>query len=120
MTPAPPNRVHLLQVLFGNAVLLSAIYLVVGIAFEVLLKIYPAEWVETGTVVLDSLPARLLHLLGVLGPLSEAAAYNRVSGFWVRAIFAGTTIAIIFLLAAAVAAVMTLITRQLGRRRRSP
>lgn len=115
---ASPPRYPMLQVMIGNAVLLSVIYLVVGIAFEVLLKVFPMKWVETATVVLDSLPARALHLLGLLGPLTEAAVYGRISGFWLRAVFAGTTIAIIFILAALVAVLMTLVAKLADRRRR--
>lgn len=118
MASSPP-RYPVLQVMLGNAVLLSIIYLVAGIAFELLLKVHPMKWVETATVVLDSLPARALHVLGLLGPLTEAAAYNRISGFWVRAVFAVTTIGIIFLLAALVAVLMTLVAKLAERRRRA-
>lgn len=116
---ATPPRYPVLQVMLSNALLLSVIYLVVGIVFEVLLHVYPAKWVETATVVLDSLPARALHVLGLLGPLTEAAAYNRISGFMVRAVFAVTTIGVIFLLAALVALLMTVVAKLADRRRRT-
>ncbi|MDQ3265075.1 MAG: hypothetical protein M3Y59_15685 [Myxococcota bacterium] len=113
---APQQIRHpVLHVMLSNAILLSIIYLVAGVVLELLRKLYPMRWVETGMIVLDSLPARLLHVLGWLGPLTEAVVYNQLSGFWLRVVFNVTTIVIIFALAATVAGGMALLGR-LARR----
>jgi len=112
-----PSRHPVLQVMLSNALLLSVIYLAVGVGLELLRRLMPMPWLETAAIILDSLPARLLHLLGVLGPLTEAYAYGRLSGFWLRVLFNLTTVAIIFALAGTVAGGMALLGRLASRRR---
>jgi hypothetical protein len=83
----------------ANALLLSAVYLGVGLGVEILLRFIRAPWLQKLSLALDSLPARTLALLGLLQPLAEAAGRGHLSGFWLRAIFGVTTIAIVFVLA---------------------
>jgi hypothetical protein len=109
------DRHPVVQVMIGNAVLLSILYLSTGLILEIVQHFYAAHWVETASIVLDSLPARVLHEVGVLGPITQAYAYGNLSGFWLRFLFAGTTVVIIFLLAGVVAAAMALIARVMRR-----
>jgi len=109
-------RYPLARVMVGNALLLSAIYLALGLALEILLRFYPAHWAEEASAALDSLPARTLQLVGALAPLSRAFAYGHLSTFWVRIIFGATTVAVIFFVALVVGLVMLGLTAATRRR----
>ncbi len=100
----------------ANASLLSVVYLALGVLVEALRRVYPAPWVQRATLVLDSLPARTLELLGLMEPLRNAYVYGRVNEFGLRLIFSGTTILIIFAMAVVVGAGMWLIRRLIVRR----
>lgn len=102
--------------MLGNATLLSLVYLVAGVVVEVLVRVYPAHAILRAVLILDSLPARTLELVGAMEPLREAYGYSRISAFTLRLIFSGTTIAIIFLMALIVGAGMWLLRRMLYRR----
>ena len=111
------DRHPVVQVMLGNALLLSVLYLCVGLSLEILQRYYAPSWVETATIVIDSLPARVLHEVRLLGPITAAHYEQRMSGFWMRVIFGATTISVIFILAAIVGAVMALVAT-LARRRK--
>ena len=102
--------------MFGNATLLSVAYLAIGVVFELARRLHPAGWVMRAALVLDSLPARTLELLGWLEPLRHAYVYGRISETTLRLIFSATTLAIIFLMAVVVGAGMWLVRRLLYRR----
>jgi len=112
-----PPRFQLLRIMLANALLLSAVYLGIGLAVEILLLFFKARWLDLLSLSLDSLPARMLAIFGWLDPLAAAAAYGRVSGFWLRAIFGVTTVTIIFALALIVGLVMAGASWLMGRRR---
>ena len=116
VTPQQPPQVPLFRIMFGNATLLSVVYLALGVALELLYRLYPAKWVARGTLVLDSLPARTLELLHLMEPIRQAYAYDRISAASLRLIFAGTTIGIIFLMALVVGTGMWLMRRFIYRR----
>jgi hypothetical protein len=99
----------------GNASLLSAIYLAAGAAIEALRRIHPTPWMERASLALDSLPARVLDLVGVLGPLRESYVYGRISEIVLRLVFGATVVAVIFALALALGIAMWL-TRRLWAR----
>ncbi len=100
--PQPPEPVPpypLLRIMGSNAFLLSIVYLLVGIVVEVARRLYPTRFVQRLSLSLDSLPAKVLDLLGVLEPLRANYLNGQVPDYQVRLIFAGTTIVIIFVLA---------------------
>jgi hypothetical protein len=100
----------------GNASLLSVVYLLIGVVVELLRRVYPAPAVLQAALVLDSLPARTLELVGVMQPLRNAYAYGHISEVWLRVIFSVTTIALIFVMAVVVGAGMWLLRRLIIRR----
>lgn len=102
--------------MFGNATLLSLVYLALGVLFELVRRVHPASWVMRAALVLDSLPARTLELLGWLEPLRHAYVYGQISETSLRLIFSATTLTIIFLMAVIVGAGMWLVRRLLYRR----
>lgn len=87
------------RVMIGNAFILSIAYLAVGVVVEVLRREVPHRWVSRASAVLDSLPVRVLELVGLLNPVREAYVAQELSGFWLRAIFGMTAVAVIFALA---------------------
>jgi hypothetical protein len=97
-----PSRPPLGSVLGANAFILSVIYLLLGIGVELARRVHPSRFLQRLSLSLDSLPARALDVLGVLGPLREAYLEGRVSELGVRLVFGATTLAVIFLLALAV------------------
>ena len=112
----PPTPVPLFRIMFGNATLLSLVYLGLGVVFELVRRVHPAAWVMRSVLVLDSLPARTLDLLGWMERLRHAYVYGQISETSLRIIFSGTTIAIIFLMAIVVGAGMWVVRRLVYRR----
>ena len=102
MSAPTPSRPPLGSVLGANAFILSVIYLLVGIGVELARRVHPSRFLQRLSLSLDSLPARALDFVGVLGPLREAYLEGRVSELGVRLVFGATTLAVIFLLALAV------------------
>lgn len=109
-------QVPLFRIMFANATLLSVVYLVVGVVVEILRRLYPANWVMRAVLVLDSLPARTLELLGLMQPLRSAYVYGKINEIGLRIIFSATTILIIFLMALIVGVGMWMVRRFLYRR----
>lgn len=95
----------------GNASLLSVMYLAAGAIVETLRRLRPAPWLERASLALESLPARALEVLGVMGTLREDYVYGRMSELWIRLIFGGTVVAIIFALAVGLGALMWMVRR---------
>lgn len=111
-----PPPVPLFRIMVGNATLLSLVYLLVGTVVELLRRFYPASWVMRAVLVLDSLPARTLELLGLMRPLRSWYVYGKLNEVALRVIFSLTTIAIIFAMALVVGAGMWLLRRVIYRR----
>jgi hypothetical protein len=99
-------RFPLLRILLGNAFLLSGIYLVVGLALEVLRRIHEMDWMDSVFVVMDRLPARVLMLVGLLPKLREMYIEDQLPGYAVRLVFGLTTVVVIYALAVVVGAGM--------------
>ncbi|MFB1483012.1 hypothetical protein [Corallococcus sp. RDP092CA] len=92
--------------MWGNAFLLSVLYLLAGIVVEVIRRWYPAPFVERLSMALDSLPARGLELVHAMAPLRAAYFSGRITDLGVRVVFGVVTVAVIFLLALVVGAIM--------------
>ncbi|MBI3184615.1 MAG: hypothetical protein HYZ28_20965 [Myxococcales bacterium] len=92
--------------MFGNASLMSALYLSAAVLSEVARRTWGTRWSERASLAFESLPARALELVGLLAPLRRQYAYGALSEVWVRVIFGLTSVAIIFAMAAAVGAGM--------------
>src|SRR5262249_2126605 len=92
----------------GNASLLSVIYLASGAAIEALRRIHPSPGLERASLALDSLPARVLELLGALAPLKGAYLDGRLSEVSLRLIFGATVVAVIFAMAVGIGILMWL------------
>lgn len=108
-----------LQVVTGNALALSALYLAIGVIVELLRVQTPSAAVMRVSYALDALPARILERLGLFGPLKEAYTDGRIGESTVRLVFGGTAVGFVFVLALALAA-MTLLVREIVLRRRRP
>ncbi len=93
--PAAP----LVRLVVLNALTLSAGYLIIGLVVECIRRLYPSRGVLTLSFALDALPAEVLSLCGLLGPLREGYLGGHVSEAGLRGIFGGTALAVIFLLA---------------------
>ena len=96
--PRPPSS-PLLKVMWGNAFLLSVLYLLTGIVVESIRRRYHAPFFERLSMALDSLPARALELVRAMEPLREAYFNGRITDLGVRVVFGLVTVAVIFLLA---------------------
>ena len=112
----PPHPYPLLRIMGSNAFLLSIIYLLVGIAVELARTYYPTPFVQRLSLSLDSLPARALELVGVMGSLRTRYLDGKLADYQVRLVFAGTTIVIIFLLAFVVGMVVGSLRGYMERR----
>ncbi len=113
------NPRRFLQVVAGNALSLSAIYLLIGVIVEVLRVQSPSTTVMRVSYALDALPARVLERLGLLGPLKEAYTDGRIGESTVRLVFGATAVGFVFVLALGLAAT-TLLVRELVIRRHNP
>jgi len=113
------NPKRFLQVVTGNALALSALYLAIGVGVEALRMQWPSGAVLRVSYALDALPARILERLGLLARLKEAYTDGRVSESMVRLVFGATAVGFVFVLALGLAA-MTLLVREIVIRRRRP
>jgi ABC-type glucose/galactose transport system permease subunit len=113
------NPKRFLQVVAGNALALSAVYLAIGVLVEGLRVQWPSSAVMRVSYALDALPARVLGRLGLLGPLKEAYTDGRIGESMVRLVFGVTAVGFVFVLALGLAA-MTLLVREIVIRRRRP
>ena len=104
--PSRPEAAPLLRIMWGNAFLLSLLYLVLGLGVEVALRLYPTRFLQRLSLSLDSLPARALEMAGAMEPLREAYLNGHITEFAVRAVFGVTTVLVIFLLALVVGSIM--------------
>jgi len=111
-----PPRFPLLDIMLGNAFLLSGVYLSLGLVVEVLRRWFPSERVDTVSLTLDSLPGRVLMLLGVMPKLRELHLYHSLSNGTMRLIFSMTTVGVIFTLALVVGAGMFVLAKLSERR----
>jgi hypothetical protein len=91
-----------MRIMSGNAFLLSILYLLVGLGVEVARRWRPSSFIMRLSLSLDSLPARVLELVGLMTPLREAYFSGRVTEPVLRLVFGTTTICVIFLLAVSV------------------
>jgi hypothetical protein len=113
------NPRRFLQVVAGNALSLSALYLAIGMVVEGLRVQSPSAAVMRVSYALDALPARVLERLGLFGPLKEAYTDGRIGESMVRLVFGATAVGFVFVLALGLAG-MTLLFRELLSRRRDP
>lgn len=104
--PSRPEAAPLLRIMWGNAFLLSLLYLVLGLGVEVALRLYPTRFLQRLSLSLDSLPARALEMAGAMEPLREAYLNGQITEFAVRAVFGVTTVLVIFMLALVVGSIM--------------
>ncbi|MBL0692738.1 hypothetical protein JJE73_03820 [Comamonas sp. JC664] len=102
--------------MWGNAFLLSLIYLLLGLGVEIALRYYPLPFLQRLSLSLDSLPARALELTGAMAPLRAAYFSGRISEAGVRVVFGITTMVVIFLLAMVVGTLMGGVRTLLARR----
>jgi hypothetical protein len=110
----------LLRIMSANAFLLSILYLVVGISVEGARRLWPGNLIRRLSLSLDSLPARVLELVGAMEPLREAYFAGQVSEFSVRLVFGLTTLLVIYLLAVGVGLFMGSVRGALLRRTPRP
>lgn len=113
------NPRRFLQVVAGNALALSALYLALGVVVEALRIQAPSTAVLRVSYALDALPARVLERLGLLAPLKEAYTDGRLGESMVRLVFGATAVGFVFVLALGLAG-MTLLVRELLTRGRNP
>jgi hypothetical protein len=101
--------------MIGNASLLSVIYLAAGATVETLRRIRPAAWMEWTSRALDSLPARVLDLSGLLIRLKEGYEAGSISELVLRLIFGATVVLVIFAMAVALGSLMWIARRLWSR-----
>ena len=96
------DRGRVVRVMVGNATLLSASYLGLGLFLEGLRHFFPTRWADRAAVALDALPMRALELVGAMPFLRGWYLWERISPFWMRVALCTATVGIVFLTAAAV------------------
>jgi hypothetical protein len=102
--------------MMANATLLSALYLSIGAAAELIRRIYPLRWAERISLAMDSLPARALEYAGLMPQLRHWYAEGKLSEFWLRFTFGLAAVAIIFALGFVVGGATWLFRRLLHSR----
>jgi hypothetical protein len=93
----------------SNALVLSLLYLGVGLTLEATRRLFPSRLFGHLATSLDALPARCLDVVGLLGPLRVAYTQGLVGEVGVRLLFGLTTVGVIFALALAVGTALGLV-----------
>lgn len=96
--PEPPLTIR--ELVFGNALALSGVYLALGLGMELVRRFAPRPLFEASVRRLDDLPGTVLHWLGLLPMLRRIIVYEGIGTWTVRVVFGLTTVAVIFALAA--------------------
>lgn len=118
MTTEPKQSKHpLLEIIIGNAFLMSALYLGLALVVETLRHFVQSASIYAFARRLDDLPGTVLHLLGVLPALRELVNEEKLSVAGLRAIFGLTTVTVIFALAFFTGGCLALLRWTLLRRR---
>jgi hypothetical protein len=94
----PPPRIR--DLVFGNALALSGVYLALGLGMELVRRFAPRPVFEASVRRMDDLPGTVLHWLGLLPMLRRMIVYEGIGTWTIRVAFGLTTMAIIFALAA--------------------
>lgn len=84
------------RISFANATLLSVAYLSLGAAIELVRRIFNPRWAESLSLTMESFPARLMELMGLLEPLRAAYGRDELSAFGVRLIYGGVTVTVVY------------------------
>ncbi len=116
---APLPRYPLLRGLMGTAFLLSIVYLVMGLAVEIIHRLFRHPLVEAASRAVDSLPAGVLRLFGAMPLLTDAYANGHLPEWGLRVVFGLTGVLFFFVTALAVVAVTALLRKLLDRPRLS-
>ena len=103
------------KISFTNATLLSALYLAVGSAVEIVRRIWNPRWVDRLSLSLEAFPAKTLDLLGLFRPVLDAWREGRLTDTQVRLIYGTTTVVVIFALGMGVGVLMWLIGKLASR-----
>lgn len=109
------QRVPVFKISLTNATLLSALYLLVASAVELIRRVWNPRWVERVSLSMEAFPARTLELLGLFQPLLDAYRTDALTGTQVRLLYGLTTVIIIFALGMAVGVLMWLIGKLASR-----
>lgn len=99
------------RISFTNATILSAAYLVVGAAVELVRRQWNLRWAEQLSWSMEAFPAGILRWVGLLNPLRDAYAQGSLKETHVRLIYAGAVVLAIYVIGLAVGFMMWLLTR---------
>lgn len=83
----------------ANGLFVSAAYLALGVSLEAVRRWRDVPWAERASLALDGLPARILNLGGLLGPLRDLYRDGSLSHLWLRIVFGAVTVGLILLVA---------------------
>lgn len=114
------QRFPLLRIMAGNAFLLSAMYLVLGVLVEAGRRFLPANLfgrlAARLSLSLDALPMRVLDGLGLLEPIRIGYLEGDLPVYAIRVAFGVTTMALIFVLAVGTGMSLALLRKVATRR----
>jgi hypothetical protein len=88
----------MLRLSFGNASLLSAIYLVVATAVELIRRQWNFYWSERMALAFEMMPARTLDWCGLLLPLKMYFIEHQWPTWATRSVYGVTSVLTIFVL----------------------
>ena len=108
------SKVPVFKISLTNATILSATYLVIAVAVELVRRAWNPRWIERVSLSLEAFPARTLELFGLFEPLRRAWVEERLSPLGVRFIYGFTTVVVIFVLGLGVGGLMWLISKVAG------
>jgi hypothetical protein len=114
--PGPPVTIR--ELVFGNALALSGVYLALGLGMELVRRFAPRPVFEASVRRMDDLPGTVLHWLGLLPVLRRVIVYEGIGTWTVRVVFGLTTVAVIFALAALTGVLLGGLRWALGARRK--
>lgn len=111
----PPGEasqvIPVFRISFTNATILSAAYLVVGAAVELVRRQWNLRWAEQLSWSMEAFPAGILRSVGLLNPLRDAYAQGSLKETHVRLIYAGAVVLAIYVIGLGVGFMMWLLTR---------
>jgi hypothetical protein len=88
----------LVRLSFGNASLLSGLYLAIATTVELVRRQWNFFWADRLSLAFEMMPARSLEWLGLLRPLRNFLVAQAWPNWAVRVVYGGVSVATIFIL----------------------
>lgn len=114
---SPAETVPVFRISLANALLVSGLYMGLGLFTELVMRVWNPRWLELFSQNLELFPQRFLYLLGIQQPLRQAYLDGEISTFVLRLIYGLTTVSMMLVIGVVIGLMMWLFQKGLAARK---